>query len=224
MSDLAVWAAAKLGHEFADLSLVEGALTHSSAARGKRKSYERLEFLGDRVLGCVMADWLYRELGESERDMARRFAALVDKHSCAEVARALDVHKEVRIEDSARASGVHRSENLLGDVCEALIGALYIDGGLEVASAFIHKSWADRVSSHSKPPRDPKSHLQEWAQGRGKPIPVYTITWRDGPDHAPSFRVEVAVRGVDPIEAEGASKQEAQKAAALAMLKREGAL
>ncbi len=218
------WAAASLGHEFSDVSLLESALTHGSGRRGSAEDYERLEFLGDRILGFVIAEWLYDAFRESEGDMNRRLASLVDKQSCADVAADIGVSAHVRLESSARASGVHRSANLLGDVCEALIAALYIDGGMDAARAFIRKGWAGRVDTASKPPRNPKNELQEWAQGQRKPIPKYEIVWRDGPDHAPKFRVEVSVRGLDPISGEGGSRQEAEKAAALAMLKRENAL
>ena len=212
-----------LGHDFSDPSLLEQALTHSTGRRGSTRHYERLEFLGDRVLGFVMANWLYRDFSESEADMARRFAALVDKGSCAEVARAAGVSAQVIVDEAARQDGVHRSDNLLGDVCEALIGALYLDGGLDAAAAFIRAGWSGRIEGASAPPRDPKSELQEWAQARGLPIPTYSIVRRAGPDHAPSFIMQVLVRGLSPAEAEGTSKQAAEKAAAAAFLKREKA-
>ncbi|MHB9878960.1 ribonuclease III [Pacificimonas sp. ICDLI1SI03] len=224
MNALAQWAERELGHRFTNPDLVRTALTHSSGGSGRGDNYERLEFLGDRVLGCVMAEWLYRDFHESERDMARRFATLVDKKSCAAVARQIGAADHVLIDASARNAGVHQSDNLLGDVCEALIGALYLDGGMPAATAFVRRQWTGRIGEDKAPPRDPKSQLQEWAQGRGRPLPTYRVTWREGPDHAPSFRVEVAVRGVEPVEAQGSSKQEAEKAAALAMLNREGAL
>ncbi|MGB3723585.1 MAG: ribonuclease III [Pacificimonas sp.] len=223
-TDLKSWAKDALGHDFHELQLLENALTHGSGKRAGGGDYERLEFLGDRVLGLVIAEWLYEAFDESEGDMNRRFASLVDKQSCADVAAEIGASAHIQLESAARASGVHRSANLLGDVCEALIAALYLDGGMAAANSFIRKGWADRIDTASKPPRNPKNQLQEWAQGQRKPIPNYDIVWRDGPDHAPKFRVEVTVRGLHPISGEGASRQEAEKAAALALLKRENAL
>ncbi|MEM8826268.1 MAG: ribonuclease III [Pseudomonadota bacterium] len=215
------WADGALGHRFADAALLASALTHSSGGRGARASYERLEFLGDRVLGLVIAEWLYAEFDEAEGDMNRRLAALVDKKSCAEVADGIGVSDHVIMDMSARDAGVHRQANLLGDICEALIAALYLDGGLETARTFIRRAWAPQVSGARTPPRNPKNELQEWAQGSGRPLPAYQIVWRDGPDHAPSFRVEVSVRGLEPAMGAGSSKQDAEKAAARAMLARE---
>ncbi|MBB4631146.1 ribonuclease III [Sphingosinicella soli] len=214
----AAWALKALGHEFADPKLLESALTHGG---GRKRNYERLEFLGDRVLGCVVAAWLYHRFDETEGELARRFAALVDKGTCAEVARAIGVPAIIRMEPAARQAGVHRSDNVLGDICEALIGALYVDGGLPVAEAFIRAQWAAHVDRRSTAPRDPKSALQEWAQGQRLPIPVYEVVERSGPDHAPSFRVRVTVRGYAPADADGSSKQEAEKQAAIALLARE---
>ncbi len=214
----AAWARQALDHEFKDLKLLETALTHGG---GRKRNYERLEFLGDRVLGCVIAAWLYTRFDETEGELARRFAALVDKGTCAEVARAAGVSAMIRMEAAARQAGVHRSDNVLGDICEALIGALYVDGGLPAAEAFIRAAWAVHLDRRSTAPRDPKSALQEWAQAKRLPIPAYEVVGRSGPDHAPSFRVRVTVRGYAPEEAEGASKQEAEKQAAIALLARE---
>lgn len=216
-SELREWARETLGHDFADLKLVESALTHG----GKRGNYERLEFLGDRVLGCVVADWLFREFDEPEGELARRFAALVDKATCAEVARAAGVPAIARMEGAARQAGVHRSDNVLGDMCEALIGALYLDGGLPAADRFVRRAWTGFVDRRADAPKDPKSALQEWAQGQRLPIPAYEVVRREGPDHAPNFRVRVTVRGYHPAEAAGASKQDAEKQAAIALLMRE---
>lgn len=211
------WARATLGHDFNDLKLVENALTHG----GKRGNYERLEFLGDRVLGCIVADWLFRDFDEPEGELARRFAALVDKGTCADVARTAGVPAVARLEPAARQIGVQNSDNVLGDMCEALIGALYLDGGLAAAEAFVRRAWADYVDRGADAPKDPKSALQEWAQAKRLPIPSYQVVGRDGPDHAPNFRVRVTVRGYDPAEATGASKQDAEKQAAIALLLRD---
>jgi ribonuclease-3 len=217
-ADLEDWARRALGYQFQDQKLLEQALTHGSHKGG---SYERLEFLGDRVLGCVIAEWLYREFGESEGDMARRFAALVDRSTCAEVARKAGVAQQVRMDAAARQQGINQSEGVLGDTCEALIGALFVDGGLAAAAAFIRRAWADLVDTRTEPPKDPKSALQEWALARRLPIPTYEVIGRSGPDHMPTFRVRVSVRGLEPEEADGASRREAEKQAATQMLQRE---
>ncbi len=214
-SNIEAWASDQLGHAFTDIGLVRRALTHGSHKDG---NYERLEFLGDRVLGCVIAGWLFSEFDEAEGELARRFAALVDKATCAEVARNIGASQHIRLDRAARASGVHKSDNTLGDVCEALIGALFVDGGMATAETFIRRGWADLIARDSEPPKDPKSALQEWAQSRRLPIPKYEVVGREGPDHNPRFRVQVTVRGFAPAEASGTSKQEAEKLAAIALL------
>jgi ribonuclease-3 len=212
------WARGALGHEFDDPKLLAAALTHGG---GKARNYERLEFLGDRVLGFVIAAWLYRDFDEREGELARRLAALVDKATCAAVARTIGVPSVARIDTAARQSGAGESDNVLGDMCEALIGALYIDGGTDTAERFVRSAWAEHVGRAPAAPKDPKSALQEWAQGRRLPIPVYEVVSREGPDHAPRFRVRVSVRGHAPVEATGGSKQDAEKQAAIALLARE---
>jgi ribonuclease-3 len=191
------------------------ALTHSSHPG---PSYERLEFLGDRVLGCIVADWLYGEFAEPEGSLARRLAALVDGGTCADVARQINVGAHLLMDKAARNAHVAASENVLGDMTEALIGALYIDGGWDKANGFVRRYWSPLINTATTAPKDPKSQLQEWAQARGLPIPVYTVLRREGPDHAPRFRMAVSLRGHDPVDASGTSKQDAQKAAAIAML------
>ena len=215
------WAREQLGHVFADASLIQRAMTHSS--RGV-ENYERLEFLGDRVLGFVVATLLIEHFpDESEGQLAVRFAALVDRTTCAEVAQAIGVAKLLSLDVSARAAGVHLSDNVLGDVCEALIGSLYIDGGIDAARRFIVAHWSPLLRKRTRAQKDSKSRLQEWAQSRALPIPSYEVIWRDGPDHQPLFRVRVTLRDIEPVEATGASKQEAEKLAAAAMLERVGA-
>lgn len=211
-------------HRFQREELLEAALTHPSAKSRKQPSYERLEFLGDRVLGLAIAEHLYKNFEEREGSMNRRLSALVDKESCAKIAERMGVPAHVRIENSARQSGVHRSENLLGDVCEALIGALFLDSDYQTAARFILGAWEERLDAEAAPPVNPKNALQEWAQGQGLPIPQYRVIGRQGPEHAPRFDVEVSVRGTEPASGQGASKQDAEKAAAAAMLKREGKL
>lgn len=217
----------RIGNQFRDRELLERALTHASVGEGavKVRHYERLEFLGDRVLNLLAAERLmaiYTEAREGE--MSRLMAGLVNYHACARVARAVGLPDALRLSASASKIGARESDTVLGDACEALIGALYIDGGLETARAFFLAAWKDNFERLDAPQaRDPKTQLQEWAQGRGLPLPVYRVTARDGPDHAPCFTVEVFVEGYEPERAEGRSKQEAEKAAAQVMLlKREG--
>ena len=209
------WAEKALGYRFTDPAPLRQALTHASYGA---PDYERLEFLGDRVLGCIIAAWLFEDFKEVEGKLARRFAALVDRATCAEVARRIAVNKQLFMDKSARAAGVHLSDNVLGDIAEALIGALYIDGGMEAATGFVRRAWAPFISTATKAPKDPKSRLQEWAQGQGLPIPTYEVVRREGPDHQPQFRIRVLIRGHDPVEAVGTSKQDAEKQAARAML------
>jgi ribonuclease III len=212
------WAASALGHRFTDETLLTTALTHSSATGA---TYERLEFLGDRVLGLVIANWLYRDFPhESEGKLNRRMSDLVRRETCAAVARAIDVMPYMQLERAARASGVQQSENALGDVCEALIAALYLDGGIHVAANFIETQWRLLIDASEPASKDPKSALQEWAQGRGLPLPSYSVIGQSGPDHAPLFDIEVQVPGHDPVMASAPSKQEAQKRAAADLLAR----
>ena len=218
--DLDQWAKAHLGHDFADKALLQRAITHGSHGSG---DYERLEFLGDRVLGCIIAAWLFTRFEkETEGKLAVRFASLVDRTSCADVARAMDLPAIMLMDHSARQAGVSHSDNVLGDMCEALIGALYVDGGMAAAESFVHKAWAPLLAAGARVRKDPKSRLQEWAQGKGLPIPQYEVVRREGPDHMPQFRVRVSVRTQQPIEAMGSSKQEAEKLAAAAMLEQVG--
>lgn len=210
------WAAGALGHRFRDPRLLDRALTHSSAGK---PDYERIEFLGDRVLGFVIAGWLYADLAdEAEGKLSRRFAELVSRETCAAVARDIGVTPHIVLGAQARGDRAHQSENVLGDVCEALIGALYLDAGIEAADAFVRRAWAPHMALDARAPKHPKSALQEWANGRGLRSPEYEVVDRSGPQHAPVFRVRVTVRGQEPVEADGTNKQEAETAAAQAML------
>ncbi len=198
--------------------MFDRALTHSS--RGD-EHYERLEFLGDRVLGLIVATWLFELFpDEPEGKLSRRFNALVSGEVCAEIARELGVGGQVRLGKQAREDGAADSDNVLGDIVEALIGALYLEAGLEVATAFVRRAWADRVSTHDKAPKHPKSALQEWAAANEKKPPAYQTKHRSGPHHAPRFVVEVEIKGVGTATAEGFSKQEAETAAAKALLEK----
>ena len=210
------WAEQALGHRFRDTRLLTRALTHASAGK---PDYERIEFLGDRVLGFVIASWLYADLAdEAEGKLSRRFAELVSRETCAAVAREIGVTTHIVLGTQARGDRAHKSDNVLGDVCEALIGALHLDGGIEVAEAFVRRAWAPHMALDAGAPKHPKSALQEWANARGLRSPAYEVVDRSGPQHAPVFRVRVTVRGREPVEAEGTNKQEAETAAAQAML------
>ena len=212
------WIADAMGHEPRDAALFTRALTHSS--RGD-EHYERIEFLGDRVLGLVMATWLYELFpGEPEGKLSRRFNALVSGEVCAEVAREMGVGGQAILGKQARDDGAADSDNVLGDIVEALIGALYLEEGLDAATAFVRRAWGDRVSLRDKAPQHPKSALQEWAAAHDRRPPVYQLTGRSGPHHAPRFVVAVEIPNVGTASAEGLSKQEAETAAARALLEK----
>ena len=220
-----------LGHRFADPDLLEEALTHRSAAyvaggrkerRGTRRSlgYERLEFLGDRVLGLLVAEMLMSTFPrEAEGALARRHAELVRKETLAAVAVEIDLADHVllpTIEDGA----ARHNPSLLADVCEAIIAALYVDGGLDTARIFVTGRWTHRMNASVAPPKDPKTALQEWAQGRGRPLPAYRLVKTDGPPHQPVFTVSASVEGEAEELASGASKRLAEAAAAALLLAR----
>ena len=215
---LSLWLEHTLGRPAADPALFQRALTHSSHGAA---DYERLEFLGDRVLGLVASTWLYRLFpDEPEGKLSRRYNALVSRETCAEVGRAIGVAAHLRLGKQARDDGAINSGNVLGDAVEALIGALYLEAGLEAAEAFIHRAWAEFVENQGQAPKHPKSALQEWAAAHGLRTPVYSLAGRSGPHHAPRFTVSVEIPGRASAEAEGASKQEAETAAAKALLEK----
>jgi ribonuclease-3 len=210
------WLSEAIGGRPRDPDLFERALTHASFSD---EQYERLEFLGDRVLGLTIASWLYELFPEEpEGKLSRRLNGLVDRETCAQVARELGVGGRLRLGKQAREDGASDSDNVLGDVIEALIGALYLESGLDAAGAFIRRAWADRVSTRDRAPQHPKSALQEWAAANEKKPPAYRLADRSGPPHAPTFIVEVEVKGVGTASAEGTSKQEAETAAAAKLL------
>ncbi len=216
----------RIGYRFADARLLDVALTHISALTGVRNragSYQRLEFLGDHVLGLVVSDMLFREFPRAdEGELSRRLADLVRKEACADVARALDLGPALRLGGSEAQGGGRRSTAILGDVCESLIGAVFLDGGYPAAADFITRFWRERMLVPQLPLRDPKTMLQEWAQGRGLPTPAYREVTRTGPHHDPEFRVAVQLPDFAPAEGIGRSKRAAEQAAAAAMLVREG--
>lgn len=215
MSDIAGFVASRLGHQPRDLAMFERALTHSSVGRD---SYERQEFLGDRVLGLVVARWLYDRFDEPEGQLSRRYNALVARETCAEVGRNIGVSELIHLGKQARGDSAHHSDNVVGDVVEALIGALLIDGGFEVAETFIRGAWAPFLDGQGGAPIHPKSALQELAAARRLASPVYETVARSGAHHTPRFTVRVAIRNGGEATAEGSSKQEAETAAATALL------
>src|SRR5262249_12834940 len=201
-------------------------LTHISALTGARNragSYQRLEFLGDHVLGLVVSDMLFRAFAKAdEGEMSRRLADLVRKEACADVARAIDLGDAIRLGASEANAGGRGRTAILADVCEALIGAGFVDGGYPAASALIERLWSERMRTPARPLRDSKTVLQEWAQARGLPTPAYREVERKGPDHDPEFRVTVELPHLAPAEGLGRSKRAAEQAAAAAMLTRAG--
>src|SRR5690606_625911 len=213
---------------FSDRDLLERALTHASVGEGARpvRHYERLEFLGDRVLGLLAAERLLALHPDAkEGELSPRLAALVNGKACARVAERIDLGPALRLSPGESKSGGRAKATILGDAVEALMAALYIDAGLDKARAFFMDAWTDEFERVDQArPRDPKTELQQWAQGRGVPLPTYEVTARTGPDHAPEFFVAVSVKGFEPETGRGRSRQAAEKAAALEMLlKREGA-
>jgi len=216
----------RIGYHFENPALLEQALTHISALAGSRNragSYQRLEFLGDHVLGLAVSDMLFRAFpGADEGEMSRRLADLVRKEACADVARAIELGAAIRLGASEANAGGRGRSAILADVCEALIGALFVDGGYAAASALIERLWSERMRTPVRPLRDAKTLLQEWAQARGLPTPAYREIERKGPDHDPEFRVTVELPHLAPAEGLGRSKRAAEQAAASAMLTRAG--
>ncbi|MGR3435142.1 MAG: ribonuclease III [Shimia sp.] len=209
----------RLGHTFADPALLITALTHASLSSPTRADNERLEFLGDRVLGLVMAEALIAaDEAASEGQIAPRFNALVRKETCAEVARAIDLGAVLKLGRSEQLSGGRRKEALLGDAMEAVLAAIYRDGGLDAARAAVLRLWGDRIARVEPDARDAKTALQEWAQARGLPPPSYDVTDRSGPDHAPTFTIRATLRDGRHASATANAKRHAEQAAARALL------
>jgi ribonuclease III len=213
----------RVGHKFADPSLLKRALTHSSlAATSKVGDLERLEFLGDRVLGLLAAEALWRAYPKMrEGDLAPRLNALVRKETCAKAALAWGLDKLVKMSAQEEESGGRRKKAILGDVAEAFLGALYIDGGFEAARRAYDLFWTPNLEALSVQHRDAKTTLQEWSQERGLGAPKYEVVNSEGPAHAPAFTIDVVVKGFEPMRAEGHSKRAAQMAAARSFLVRE---
>jgi ribonuclease III len=217
---------ARIGHKFSDASLLTTAITHVSALKPQRKrgeSYQRLEFLGDHVLGLIVSDMLYRTFPEAdEGELSKRLADLVRKESCAEVAKTLGLADDIKLGAVGAGASARLRKSVLGDICEAVIGAVYLDGGYPAAASFVERNWTERMQKPRQPLRDPKTVLQEWAQGKGLPTPVYREVERTGPHHDPQFRVAVDLPGLASAEGVGGSKRAAEKVAASVMIEREG--
>jgi len=214
--DISAFVLQVLSHEAQDPALFEAALTHSSS-RGT--NYERLEFLGDRVLGLTIARWLYERFpDEPEGKLSRRFNTLVDRVTCSEIGRSMGLPAIIRLGKQARDDGANWSDNVVGDVVEALIGAVYLEGGFDEAEALIRTLWEPLVEEQRGVPKHPKSALQELAASRDLPNPQYEVVSRTGAHHAPKFTVKVSIRSLGEAEAEGTSKQEAETEAAKALL------
>jgi ribonuclease-3 len=214
----------RIGYTFKDEDLLVQALTHVSAPRRSgRVSYQRLEFLGDRVLGLAIAEILYETFPRgTEGDLSRRLSELVRRESCAEVASSWDAGAYLRLGSGEAHSGGRKNQAILADVCESIIGAVFLDGGYEAGKKLVERSFADLLAAPRRPLRDPKSVLQEWAQGRGLQPPTYTIVEQSGPDHAPNFHIAVKVQGLSSATGFGTTKRVAEQDAARSLLLREG--
>lgn len=207
-----------IGYAFKREHYLERALTHSST--NDDYNYQRLEFLGDRVLGLVISHALFEEFrGENEGGLAKRHTVLVQGSTLAIIAQAHNLGDFIILSDSERDAGGQMNENILADVVEALLGAVYLDGGYEAAQKVVLKLWGDNIKTLEHAPVDPKTELQEWVQARGLELPNYQILEKSGPDHAPDFIVQVAIQGYDPVSANGPSRRQAEKTVARKMLK-----
>ncbi|MDG2002128.1 MAG: ribonuclease III [Novosphingobium sp.] len=196
------------------------ALTHGST--GEERNYERLEFLGDRVLGLAIAEWLFERSSAAEGRLSQRLNALVSGNTCAEIARTIDLGEHVHLSKQARDDGGRDSDNILGDVMEALIAACFVEQGPAAARDMVRKLWSDAMDGKTGTSKHPKSALQEWAAGNGRKMPEYRLVDRSGPDHAARFTVEVAIKDVGDARATASSKQEAETEAAVEFMRKFG--
>ena len=217
----------QIGHVFADSALLTTALTHVSALKNPSDrwgSYQRLEFLGDHVLGLVVSDMLFRTYPNAdEGELSKRLSDLVRRETCADVAKTMGLLDAIKLGAVGAGDASDRlRKSVLGDICEAVIGAVYLDGGYPAAQKMIERAWAERMRKPMRALRDPKTVLQEWAQGKGLPTPSYREVERTGPHHDPQVRVAVELPGMESAEGQGSTKRAAEKAAALSLLKREG--
>jgi ribonuclease-3 len=216
----------RLGYHFADAALLTCALTHVSVAggeAGRLRNYQRLEFLGDRVLGLAVAEMLFSAFpNASEGELSQRLSELVRRETCADVALAWEVGPYLKLGKGDLQSGGRQSRPILADVCESIIGAVFLDGGYAPAKGLIERAFAERMRTAERIARDAKTVLQEWAQGRGLPTPIYRVVEQIGPDHAPRFRVEAQIEGLDGATGAAATKRAAEQDAAQNLLVREG--
>jgi ribonuclease-3 len=210
----------RIGFTVADEALWAEALTHGST--GAARDYQRLEFLGDRVLGLAISEWLYRREEGSEGELAQRLNALVSRATCARIAQEIGLSEHIRLGRQARDDGAQASENVLGDVMEALLGANFLESSFSATREIVRDLWANAVSGHAGRSKHPKSALQEWAAGNRRKPPEYEMVDRSGPDHAARFTVRVRVHNVGEIEATGSSKQDAETEAARKFMERFG--
>lgn len=208
------------GHEPEDERLWLAALTHGST--GEKHNYERLEFLGDRVLGLSIAEWLYSSSDEAEGRLSQRLNALVSRATCARIARAIGLGPHMRLGKQARDDGGEDSDNILGDVMEAMIGACFTERGFPAAREMVRRLWADTLAGKTGKRKHPKSALQEWAAGNRRRMPEYRLLDRSGPDHALRFTVEVSVHNVGTAQASASSKQDAETLAAEEFMRKFG--
>ena len=211
----------RMNYVFSDKSLLSRALTHSSYGDGQRKipNYERLEFLGDRVLGLLTSEMLFRATQEDEGALARRLNALVRKETCARVSRKIGVSDGLLLSQSEDKQGGREKTSILGDACESILGAIYLDGGLEAAKTFFDSFWADEIKRvMEKAAKDPKTQLQEKSSSAGGGSPDYRVIEQSGPDHRPLFVIEVAVDRIGSARGTGKSKKDAERYAAQHLL------
>jgi ribonuclease-3 len=214
--------AARTGYAFKDLRLLETALTHSSAVKATSNN-ERLEFLGDRVLGLIVADMLLKQFPEArEGDIAPRFNALVEARTCSNIGLEIELDKYMRADSALKSGGRRAGGNYLADAVEALVAAIYVDGGIDAARAFVLRFWEPLARLAIEKPANPKGELQEWIAKSSEARPAYVIEGREGPDHQPVFTVSVRVAGFEPAQGTGSSRRAAEEAAAAAFLVREG--
>lgn len=220
---IAKWATEKTGHQFSDIDRLNRALTHASARSNPSGNYERLEFLGDRVLGLIVAELLFGAWPDAdEGELSLRFNQLVDAKTCSEVAIETGLPPLIKVGADLGNPSDPRQVNVRADATESLIAALYLDGGLGAARAFIERWWSARAMAKIVPRRDPKTELQEWAHRDGAPQPVYAIVSRDGPDHEPLFRILLSCGSYPPEQGEGRSKRIAEQDAATRFLIKRG--
>lgn len=213
----------RIGHQFRDAAVLRQALTHASALARAAASYERLEFVGDRVLGLAIASMLYKTYPDApEGELAHRYNALVRRETCAQIAIELGIDAALTVSPQEAQSGGRRKTAILADACEAVLAAVFLDGGFEASAALIEREWSPLMRQSRLPGRDPKTLLQEWLQARGFEPPAYVEVERSGPDHAPVFTIRVSGDGIEPAEGSGKSKRDAEQTAARVVLVRAG--